>query len=83
MVGGGAEGKRLGERLRQAREAAGLSQSDVCGLLGFRQSKVSRLESGEYGVTLLELRRLAYCYDVTVGWFMACLDDMGPPPLAG
>jgi DNA-binding transcriptional regulator YiaG len=49
------------DRLREAREAAGLSQSDVARAIGVAPSNVSRWEArktrprGSHAVTLLEL----------------------------
>jgi len=45
--------------LRRAREAAGLTQAEVAQRLGEPQSWVSRVESGETRMHLIEFR--AYC----------------------
>ena len=38
----------LAERIREARQEAGLSQAELGALIGTTQSAVARLESGEY-----------------------------------
>jgi transcriptional regulator with XRE-family HTH domain len=47
------------QALRRAREAAGLTQFEVAELLGEPQSWVSRVETGETRMHVIELR--AYC----------------------
>jgi transcriptional regulator with XRE-family HTH domain len=52
-------------RLRELREATGLSQSDVAKLVGVTVSTVSRWEHGERP-TLAHRRKLARVYRVTL-----------------
>jgi HTH-type transcriptional regulator/antitoxin HipB len=49
----------VGERIRAAREAAGLSQRDLASLMGTSQAAVARLEAGGVGATLTTLHRVA------------------------
>jgi len=49
----------VGERIRAAREAAGLSQRDLAGRMGTSQAAVARLEAGGVGATLTTLHRVA------------------------
>lgn len=49
----------MGERIRQARERAGLSQKQIAEALGIDQSAVSFWETGKSEPTLHNLRRLA------------------------
>ena len=42
----------VGERIRAAREAAGLSQRDLAARMGTSQAAVARLEAGGVGATL-------------------------------
>ena len=51
--------KRVGTRLRRARQAKGLSQEAVALAAGMDRSYVSGLERGEFNVSLLALARLA------------------------
>ena len=51
-----AEQRRLVELLRQMRKEAGLTQAQVAARLGRPQSFVSKYESGERRLDLIELR---------------------------
>lgn len=57
------------ERLCKARQEAGLRQIDVAKKLGRPQSYVSRVESGEYRVDVLEITKFAKLYKKTVDYF--------------
>jgi transcriptional regulator with XRE-family HTH domain len=54
------------QRLRQAREAAGLTQAEVAQALGRPQSFVSKIEAGERRLDPIELWHLAKLYGVEV-----------------
>jgi len=49
----------VGERVREAREAAGLSQRDLAARMGTSQAAIARLEAGGVGATLTTLQRVA------------------------
>ncbi|MGQ0618064.1 MAG: helix-turn-helix domain-containing protein [Acidimicrobiia bacterium] len=49
----------VGERVREAREAAGLSQRDLATRMGTSQAAIARLEAGGVGATLTTLQRAA------------------------
>jgi ribosome-binding protein aMBF1 (putative translation factor) len=49
----------VGERVRKAREAAGLSQRDLAARMGTSQAAIARLEAGGVGATLTTLHRVA------------------------
>ncbi|VTU01475.1 ---NA--- : Uncharacterized protein OS=Thauera sp. 63 GN=C664_08778 PE=4 SV=1: HTH_31 [Gemmataceae bacterium] len=53
---------RLTAALRRAREAAGLTQADVAAKLGAYASFVSKVESGERRVDVVELAALCRAY---------------------
>ena len=57
-------------RLRQARQDAGLNQSEVAAILGRPQSFVSKLETGERHIDPVELQRLAELYGREVQEFL-------------
>ena len=59
-------------RLRKARETANLTQADVARKIGKPQSYVSKSESGERRVDVIELAAFAKIYRVPVHFF---LDD--------
>lgn len=56
------ERKLLATRLREAREAAGLSQEDVAQKLDLPRPAISQIENGHRRVEALELARLAKLY---------------------
>ena len=58
----------LGERLRQAREAAGLSQGQVAKLLKMHRPTITEMESEGRKVTAGELARFAELYKVSLEW---------------
>ena len=58
------------ERLRAARREAGLTQEDVAVQLRKPQSFVSKCESGERRVDIVELERLAALYDKPIPYFL-------------
>lgn len=49
----------VGERVRSAREAAGLSQRELARRMGTSQAAIVRLEAGGVGATLTTLQRVA------------------------
>ena len=60
----------IGERLKSARELAGLSQVQVAELLKIRRPSVSEVESGRRDLSADELRRFADIYGVSVSWLL-------------
>ncbi|MFD9484617.1 helix-turn-helix domain-containing protein [Streptomyces sp. NPDC059991] len=55
----------LGGRLRRLREAAGLEESDLTKQLGFKPSKISRIEKGRQGCSELDARAMLGLYGVS------------------
>jgi len=60
--------RRFLQRLRAAREGAGLTQVEVARRLRVPQSYVSKCESGERRVDVIELAALARLYVLTPIW---------------
>ena len=58
------------ERLRSARHDAGLTQQEVARTLGKPQSFVSKCESGERRVDVVELEHFAAVYGEPVTYFL-------------
>ncbi|NCU41998.1 MAG: XRE family transcriptional regulator [Candidatus Moranbacteria bacterium] len=58
------------ERLKKARKEAGLRQIDVAKKLKRPQSYISRVESGEYRLDILEVKRFAGLYKKSVEYFL-------------
>lgn len=58
------------ERMRRARIEAGLRQIDVSKKMRRPQSYISRVESGEYRLDILEVKRFAKLYKKDIHYFM-------------
>ena len=56
----------FGEKVRDAREAGGLSQRDLAARMGTSQAAVARLESGGTGATLTTLQKVATALEMRV-----------------
>ena len=56
----------VGEKVRDAREAAGLSQRELAARMGTSQAAVARLEAGGVGATLTTLQKVATALDLRV-----------------
>jgi transcriptional regulator with XRE-family HTH domain len=66
--------KKLQRLLRQIRRGAGLRQEDLAKLLGKRQSFVSKYESGERRLDLLELRQICRAVGISIMDFVDRLE---------
>jgi transcriptional regulator with XRE-family HTH domain len=62
--------RRFLQRLKAAREAAGLTQAQVAKRLGRPQSFVSKCESGERRVDVVELKAFAKVYAKGLDFFL-------------
>lgn len=60
-------------RLKRAREEAGLTQIEAARLLEITQSTMSKCESGDRRIDIIELRNFARVYDKRMQYF---LDDL-------
>ena len=70
------EYERMLLRLRQAREAAGLTQAAVAEHFGRPQSFVSKCESGERRIDATELARFAKLYDRALDFFLPAISHV-------
>src|SRR3954470_4826943 len=61
----------LAQRLREAREAAGLKQEDAARQLGISRSSVAQIELGNRAVSRLELDSLGHLYGRDIRDFLA------------
>lgn len=61
----------IGERVRESRSAAGLSQHALGELIGLERSMVSKLESGERRIDAVELTHLARALDYPLSHFLS------------
>ncbi len=64
------EHRTLVEKLKKARQEAGLDQSDVAKLLGFTQSYVSKIESGQRRIDIVQLKAFAKIYKKQIDYFL-------------
>lgn len=62
-----ADHKQIVVKLRKLRLAAGLDQIEVAKMLGKSQSYISKIESGQRRIDLIQLKQLAKIYkkDIT------------------
>jgi transcriptional regulator with XRE-family HTH domain len=58
------------QRLRKVRLEAGLTQVQVAKKLGHHQSYISKIESGERRVDVVELKQIAKLYGKSVSYFL-------------
>lgn len=58
-------------KLRTARLAAGLTQAQAAAKFGRHQSMISKLESGERRVDVVELAELAAMYKISLDWVLS------------
>jgi len=56
----------VGQKIRDAREAAGLTQRDLATLMSTIQAAVARLEAGGTSATLTTLNKAAAAFDLTL-----------------
>ncbi len=63
----------LERNLREARKSAGLTQAEAAQRLGKPQSFISKCESGERRLDVIELRVLAELYDKDILFFLTDL----------
>ena len=65
------EHKKLIERLIKARADAKLRQEDAAKLLKKTQSFISKLESGQRRVDLVQIKNFAKIYDKSISYFIS------------
>lgn len=61
----------VGRRLRQLRKERGLTQSDLARQIGIQQSDLSRMEKGEYRVSLDNLVKILAVFGIDLAAFFA------------
>lgn len=63
--------KKIAERLRLARELAGLSQVQAGKMLGVSRPTISEIEAARRNVTGAELVQFSEIYDVETSWLLS------------
>jgi len=61
----------IAERLRTAREAAGLSQGQTAKIMNLHRPTISEIEAGRRRVSSDELTKFAEIYAVDVSWLLS------------
>ena len=67
----------IANRLKLAREMAGLTQGQVAGQLGWHRPTVSEIEAGRRRVLAEELKTLSELYGVNVPWLIGEAEEDG------
>ncbi|WET81870.1 XRE family transcriptional regulator [Amycolatopsis sp. QT-25] len=60
----------VGERVRESRLAAGMSQAELASAVGLERTKIAKIESGGRQIDALELAKLAAALKVPMGHFL-------------
>lgn len=60
----------MGERVRESRLAAGMSQAELANAVGLERTKIAKIESGGRQIDALELAKLASSLQVPMGHFL-------------
>ncbi|VAW52928.1 hypothetical protein MNBD_GAMMA05-1871 [hydrothermal vent metagenome] len=69
------EKEALRNLLRQQRDEAGLRQIDLAKKLGKPQSYISKYESGEKSLDILEVKEICAVFEITLSDFSKKLED--------
>lgn len=64
------EHRMLVERLKKARKEVGLDQEAVAKLLRVTQSYISKMESGQRRIDIVQLKRFARVYKKKIDYFL-------------
>ncbi len=64
------EHKLLTGRLKEARKRRGLDQKQAADLLGVSQSYISKIESGQRRIDVIQLKEFAKIYKKTIDYFI-------------
>jgi transcriptional regulator with XRE-family HTH domain len=60
----------IGDRIREARLEAGLSQDDLSAKSGVTQANISKYERGEFIPQIPTLQKLAAALNKPISWFL-------------
>ena len=77
IMSGGTQTEKeaLRDLLRQQRDEAGLRQVDLAKKLGKPQSYISKYESGEKSLDILEVKEICAVFEITLSDFSKKLED--------
>lgn len=68
--------KRIGKRIKEARERAGINQQKLSKMLGVARPTISQIENGERKISADELIKLSEIFDISIDTFL----DFKKPP---
>lgn len=64
------EHKQIVEQLKKARQGSNLSQKEVAKMLGKTQSYISKIESGQRKIDIIQLKEFAKIYKKDLNYFL-------------
>ncbi len=64
------EHRSLVEKLKKARKEAGLDQEEAAKVVGITQSAISKIESGQRRIDLIQLKAFAKIYKKKIDYFI-------------
>ena len=73
----------IGDRLRKARESAGLDQPELAGIIGVSRKTISNAEVGRHGVRRIVVNAWSLATGVPVSWLLTgecAIRDSNPEP---
>ena len=70
----------VGRKIRRLRKDRNLTQTELSARIGIQQSDLSRMEKGEYRVSLDTLFRILAEFDVTMGQFFEDIGEENTTP---
>ncbi len=65
----------IGERIKQARKASGLTQTELAKKVGIGQDRVARWEKGVIAPASNHLTMLAHVFNCTTDWLLGLVDS--------
>jgi len=68
--------RRVGARVRELRQAAGITAVVLAGQAGFSQGQLSKIENGKAALSVKTLARLCRIFDRPVGYLFQSYDEM-------
>jgi transcriptional regulator with XRE-family HTH domain len=70
----------IGSRLRRLRKERGLTQAELARQIGIQQSDLSRMEKGEYRVSLDNLFKILGVFDLDLAEFFRSQEEVAEQP---
>ncbi|QDT66481.1 helix-turn-helix domain-containing protein [Calycomorphotria hydatis] len=76
MAGTNSDQKSIANRLKSAREQAGLSQGQVAKLVGMHRPTISEIEAGRRSVKAQEVSTFSELYEVSEDWLLSGMEHL-------